>query len=153
MRVRRESPAAGDRVVIEHAQRPESHVVRVVIAVETEQPVRRQPVTFDMKSVLRSDALHISSSYIFDLSILFFRAPYGAIDRKRSSSSDQQRDCDTNHQQMIFKTFSSLIPHPVHEESIPLVNREDRPEHHADQSQRAQPRQKAEDQPERTEKL
>src|SRR5262245_14387467 len=67
MRMRGESPAARDRVVVEDAQRPESHVVRVVIAVETEQPVGRQPVAFYMKPVFCLDDLHNPSSYGFYL--------------------------------------------------------------------------------------
>src|SRR5262245_42000641 len=65
MRMRRESPAARDRVVVEDAQRPESHVARVVIAVETEQPVGRQPIAFYMIPVFCLDDLHIPSSYGF----------------------------------------------------------------------------------------
>src|SRR5262249_29190547 len=62
MRMRRESSAARDCVMVEDSQRPESHVIRVVVAVETEQPVRRQPVALQMKSVFGLDDLHISSS-------------------------------------------------------------------------------------------
>src|SRR2546422_448965 len=69
MRMRRESPAARDRVVVEDAQRPESHVVRIIVAVETEQPVSRQPVAFYMKPVFGLDDLHIPSSYGFHKSL------------------------------------------------------------------------------------
>src|SRR5215510_3210990 len=75
MRMRRESPAARDRVVVEDAQRPESNVVRVVIAVETEQPVRRQPVALQMKSVFGLDDLHISSFYGFTSFEIIFVGP------------------------------------------------------------------------------
>src|SRR5262245_839632 len=78
MRMRRESGAARDRVMIEDAQRPESHVVRVVVAVETEQPVRRQPVALQMKSVFGLDDLHISSSYRFYIRRNYFCGPSNA---------------------------------------------------------------------------
>src|SRR5215470_12756530 len=78
MRMRREPRAALDRVMVEDTQRPESHVVRVVIAVETEQPVRRQPVALQMKSVLGLDDLHISSSYRFYICRNYFCGPSNA---------------------------------------------------------------------------
>src|SRR5215510_9681860 len=78
MRMRRESPLARDRVMIEDTQRPESHVVRVVVTVETEQPVRRQPVALQMKSVFGLDDLHISSSYRFYIRRNYFCGPSNA---------------------------------------------------------------------------
>src|SRR5262245_23867545 len=65
MRMRRESAAACDRVVVENAQRPERHVARVVIAVEIYQSVRRDKGALQIKSVFGLDDLHISSSYAF----------------------------------------------------------------------------------------
>src|SRR5215813_3593132 len=78
MRMRRESPSARDHVMVEDAQRPESHVVRVVVAVEAEQPVRRQPVALQMKSVFGLDDLHISSSYRFYIRRNYFCGPSNA---------------------------------------------------------------------------
>src|SRR5215468_8942800 len=78
MRMRRESSAARDCVMVEDSQRPESHVIRVVVAVETEQPVRRQPVALQMKSVFGLDDLHISSSYGFYIRRNYFCGPSNA---------------------------------------------------------------------------
>src|SRR5262245_16275749 len=84
---------------------------------------------------------------------LFLWALQRAIDRKCAAPSHQQRDRNADRQQVVFKTLAGLLPHPIHKESILLVNREDRAQHHADHPQRAQPRQKSEDQPERAEKF
>src|SRR5262245_44033219 len=62
MRVRGEPRAAFDRVVVEDPQWPESHVARVVVAIEAEQPIGRQPIALKMISVFSSDNPHFSSS-------------------------------------------------------------------------------------------
>src|SRR5215510_7488384 len=103
MRMRRKSSSARDRVMVEDAQRPESHVVRVVVAVETEQPVRRQPVALQMKSVFGLNDLHISSSYRF-----YFRRNYFA----RHPTRDRSKMRRANNFRSIFLPLVSdtVIP-------------------------------------------
>src|SRR5262245_9687463 len=102
VRVRGESRAALDRVMIKDPQRPESHVVRVVVAVETEQPVRRQPIALKMESVFGSDDLHFSSSENVGqdaiLSHIFSSFPGEFCELVNDSSENQPRRNEENEE-------------------------------------------------------
>src|SRR5581483_1878362 len=51
MRMRREPCAAFDRVVIENTQWTKQEILRIVIAIKTEQPISREPIAFKMEAI------------------------------------------------------------------------------------------------------
>src|SRR3954451_5444822 len=66
MRVHRKAISRSDAVIVDHAQRAESHVLRVVIFAKAEGVIRVEPVPLDVPAVTAlADADHRSRAPVF----------------------------------------------------------------------------------------
>src|SRR4051812_22385981 len=66
MRMHREAIRRRDAVIVDHAQRAESHVLRVVIFAKAEGVIRVEPVPLDVPAVTAlADADHRSHAPVF----------------------------------------------------------------------------------------